>query len=235
MKVPNNMRIVFLCSGGGGNLRFVKQAIEKGWFGTASLVGVLTDRECGANEYARLYGIDEKCIDFTDPNQAELVKCLERYQPDIVITTVHRILNPEVVKKFRDKLINLHYSLLPAFGGLMGARPVKEAIAYGAQFTGVTVHLVDESLDGGKPLVQAAIPLRSTDNIDHLMDLVFRCGCLSLASAINSCFRDIDDDADFIEEVVQLKDRNCLFSKKINLPLTCVKNEEFWEEIKSTK
>ena len=232
MEIKNNMRIVFLCSGGGGNLRFVKQATEKGWFGTASLVGVLTDRECGANEYARLHSIDEKCIDFTDSTQVELVNCLEHYQPDIVITTVHRILNPEVVKKFRGKLINLHYSLLPAFGGFIGTRPVKEAIAYGAQFTGVTVHFVDESLDGGKPVVQVAVPLRSTDNVDNLMDLIFRCGCLSLASAINSCFRSGDHDP--IEEVVLLKDRYCLFSKKINL-LSCIQNEEFWENIKSLK
>ena len=228
------MRIVFLCSGGGGNLRFVKQAIDKDWLGATLLVGVLTDRECSANEYARLHGIDEKCIDFTDPSQVDLINCLESYQPDIVITTVHRILNQEVVKRFRGKLINIHYSILPAFGGFIGARPIKEAIAYGAQFTGVTVHFVDESLDGGKPLVQAAIPLRIADDVDHLMDLVFRCGCLSLVSAIETCFRNLEGRIENVEEVIYLKDRYCLFSKKFNL-LPDIKNEEFWGNIRSPK
>lgn len=225
------MRIIFLCSGGGGNLRFVKQATEQGWFGNANLVAVLTDRECAANEYARLYGIDEKCIDFTDASQSELIERLNHYQPDIVITTVHRILNQDVVEKFRGKLINLHYSLLPAFGGSIGTKPVKDAIAYGAQFTGVTVHFVDESLDGGKPVLQAAIPLRATDNLDSLMDLVFRCGCLSLASVINSFSREDKDGAGAIEDVVQVKDRHCLFSNKVNLPPR-IQHEDFWEGIR---
>lgn len=229
MKNENSKRIVFLCSGGGGNLRFVKAAAEKGWFGQAVLTAVLTDRECGVNDYARLHGIDEKCIDFTAHGQSDLIDSLDYYKPDIVITTVHRILNEEVVEKFRGRLINLHYSLLPAFGGFIGKRPVKEALAYGAKFVGITVHLVDESLDGGKPLMQAAIPVKSFDDVDILMDLLFRCGCLSLGSVINTCF--LDDRKLGIEEVVKIKDRYCLFSNKINIPFD-IQNETFWEAIR---
>jgi len=229
----NNKRIVFLCSGGGGNLRFIKRAVDNGWLGSASIVTVLTDRECGANEFSRLHGIDNKCIDFTATSQIELIECLDLCQPDIVITNVHRIIRPDVIKKFGGKLINLHYSLLPAFGGSIGMHSVQKTIAYGAQFTGVTVHFVDESLDGGRPLFQTAIPLRGTDNVDSVMDLVFRCGCISLLASITSflCSR---DDSDSTEDMFEIKGRHCLFSKQIQFQDE-MRNEALWEDVKLPK
>jgi phosphoribosylglycinamide formyltransferase-1 len=231
MKIINSKRIVFLCSGGGGNLRFIKAASENGWFGQAVLIAVLTDRECGANDYARSHGIDEKSIDFSANGQSDLINSLDYYKPDIVITTVHRILNEAVVEKFRGRLINLHYSLLPAFAGFIGTKPVREALVYGTKLVGITVHLVDESLDGGKPLMQVAIPVKSLDNLDILMDLQFRCGCLSLGSVINSCFLDDRKLGNTTEEVVKIKDRYCLFSNRINATFD-IKNEAFWDAIK---
>lgn len=227
MEKSNKIRIVFLCSGGGGNLRFINQASENGWLSNAAIVAVLTDRECAANEYARLHGLVEKHIDFTH-GQQKLIECLEYYNADIIVTTVHRILNSEVIKRFRGKLINLHYSILPAFGGVIGTNAVKEAIAYGALFTGVTIHAVDENLDAGKPLTQVAIPLRSFDTINSIMDILFRCGCISLGSVINSF---IYNDSDTNEEACKIKNRLCLFSKKINIALD-VNDEKFWENIK---
>jgi phosphoribosylglycinamide formyltransferase-1 len=231
MAKENSKRIVFLCSGGGGNLRFVKTAAEKGWLGQAVLTAVLTDRECGANEYARQYGLAEKSIDFTANGQLDLINSLDYYKPDIVITTVHRILSDEVVEKFRGRLINLHYSLLPAFGGFIGSRPVKEALAYGAKFVGVTVHMVDESLDRGKPLMQVVIPVKIGDDVTVLMELLFRCGCLSLGEVIAACSPNDRRFTNEIEEVLKIKNRLCLFSNCINLPID-IQNEAFWEAIK---
>jgi phosphoribosylglycinamide formyltransferase-1 len=228
----NSKRIVFLCSGGGGNLRFIKAASENGWLGQAVLTAVLTDHECGANDYARLQGIDEKSIDFSTNGQLDLIDSLDYYKPDIVITTVHRILNEAVIKKFRGRLVNLHYSLLPAFAGFIGTKPVKEALIYGTKLVGITVHMVDESLDGGRPLMQAAIPVKSIDNLDVLMELQFRCGCLSLSSVINSCLHDNKKNGTTTEEVVKIKDRYCLFSNRINATFD-IQSETFWDTIKS--
>ena len=225
-------RVVFLCSGGGGNLRFIHQAIENNWLSELSLVSVLTDRECGANEYSRSNNIDNRCIDFSQVGQTELIDSLYFYQPDVIVTTVHRILCQDVVKEFGTKLINLHYSLLPAFAGLIGTKPVKEAIAYGSQFTGVTVHCVDKNLDTGRPLLQVAIPLRSSDSINSLMDLVFRCGCISLGSAINYSLSNDKDDNYLVEDIIKIKDRFCVFSKKINL-VPDILDEKFWENLRS--
>jgi phosphoribosylglycinamide formyltransferase-1 len=211
-----NKKIVFLCSGGGGNLRFIHYAIEHGWIPGASIVSVLTDRECQANQFAESVGIESQCIDFNDPDQCMLVNQLETLNPDLVITTVHKILRKPVVEKFSDRLINLHYSLLPAFDGLIGTQPVREAVSYGARFTGVTVHLVDESLDGGKPIVQVAIPLLPVEkNFDSLMDLVFRCGCIALMAAIDLQLSGGDPTYDERWEGLELEGRLCLFSDKV--------------------
>ena len=226
----NNKRIVFLCSGGGGNLRFVKIAADKGWLRQVTITGVLTDRECGASDYARLHEIDQKPVNFTDKEQLDLINSLEYYNPDIVITNIHRILNEKVIEKFRGKLINLHYSLLPAFGGSIGTAPIKAALAFGAKIIGVTVHLVDESLDGGRPLIQVAIPVKKFDDVTILMDLLFRCGCLSLVAAINYYLYD-NKLSNSDEEVLKIKDRYCFFSNRINLPFN-IENETFWKSIR---
>jgi phosphoribosylglycinamide formyltransferase-1 len=224
----NSKRLVFLCSGGGGNLRFIHQSITRGWLGDVTLVSVITDRECGATAYARQHSINHSCVNFSESGQAALLATLESLRPDLVITTVHRILQKGIVQRFEGKLINLHYSLLPAFGGTIGSRPVQDALAYGVKFAGVTAHLVDETLDGGKPLVQAAIPLRESDDTDSVMDVVFRCGCLALGSAMQSRLTDTAGQS-ANEQVVEIKGRRCVLSRPMGLAIA---SDEFWEEIR---
>ncbi|OAI83809.1 phosphoribosylglycinamide formyltransferase [Pseudomonas putida] len=177
------IRIVFLCSGGGGNLRFVAEAIRLGVL-PAQLVSVITDRECLANQFAREHHIPSKVIDFSEPEQATLGRMLHDTKADVVITNVHRVIVPEVVDVFAGRLLNLHYSLLPAYGGMIGTRPVEAALNAGSPFTGVTAHLVDTVVDAGPPLVQSVIPVKPGDTVPTLMDTVFRAGCLSLLNAI---------------------------------------------------
>ncbi len=229
--MKNNKRIVFLCSGGGGNLRFIKTTIDYGWLGNVSLVAVLTDRYCQANEYSQRYNIPNKSIDFSNKNQLELINSLSFYQADIIVTTVHKILSSEIISKFDKNLINLHYSLLPAFAGLIGTKTVKQAISYGAKFTGVTVHFVDNNLDQGQPIFQTAIPLRNYDNLDTIMDIIFRCGCLSLFSSLNYLLWGDEDNSFSREETIMIKNHLCLFSSKVNIPFD-VNDEDFWQNIK---
>jgi phosphoribosylglycinamide formyltransferase-1 len=224
----SSRRLVFLCSGGGGNLRFIHHAVTCGWLGNSILVGIVTDRECGAEAHARQHSIGHLRADFSDPAQTELLAALESFNPDFVITTVHRILQKGIVQRYKGKLINLHYSLLPAFGGTIGSRPVKDALAYGVKFGGVTAHLVDETLDGGKPVVQAVIPLRESYDADSVMDIVFRCGCLTLGSAIQSCLTDTTGPSE-VEQAVQIKGRQCIFSRPMRLANA---NGDFWEHIR---
>lgn len=176
--------IVFLCSGNGGNLRFVQSVIELELLPGAQVVAAVADRDCGALEYARAQGLQAWSADFSQAGQAGLVDVIAALEPDIIVTNIHKILFPVFVRAFEGRLINLHYALLPAFPGVIGTKPVEQAIAYGAKWTGATVHHVSEELDLGRPIVQAAVPLREGDSVATVMDAVFRAGCLALYAAI---------------------------------------------------
>ena len=176
-------KIAFLCSGGGGNLRFIAEAIRLGIL-KARLVAVITDRECLANRFARENGVSTQVIDFSEPRQVTLTRLLAQSNADVVVTNVHRILVPTVVEAFEGKLINLHYSLLPAYGATIGIKPVAAALQGGVAFSGVTAHLVDVGVDTGRPLVQSAIPLQQNDTMESIIDVVFRAGCMSLLNAV---------------------------------------------------
>lgn len=178
--------IVFLCSGNGGNLRFLQSTIELGLLPGARVVAAVADRDCGALEYARAQGLQAWSADFSEAGQAGLVDAIAALQPDVIVTNIHKILFPVFVRAFEGRLINLHYALLPAFPGVIGTKPVEQAIAYGAKWTGATVHHVSEELDLGRPIVQAAVPLRDGDSVSTVMDTVFRAGCLSLYVAVKA-------------------------------------------------
>lgn len=231
MAGTESKRIVFLCSGGGGNLRFVLHAIRAGWIGNAVVAAVFTDRDCPANAVAAAQEIPHRVLEFKDPGQRQLVDALAAAEPDLVVTTVHRILGPSIVEQYRGRLLNLHYSLLPAFGGAIGARPVQAALAHGARFTGVTAHEVDETVDGGRPVVQAAIPLRDEEELDQLMNVVFRCGCIALTSAIAVRLSGASPQP---ESVVSVQDRLCCFSAPGSVPDAAIRDESFWAAIAQT-
>ena len=176
--------IAFLCSGGGGNLKFVDQAIRMGWIKGVQICAVLSDRECGANVHARHQGLVTEVMDFSAAGQSQVINRLRSLCADVVVTTVHKVLIPVVLTAFKGQIINLHYSLLPAFGGKIGTRPVSDALAYGSKFVGVTVHHVSEQVDMGRPIVQAILATPSGPVFDDLMNVLFRGGCVALLHAI---------------------------------------------------
>lgn len=229
MSSQTRRRIVFLCSGGGGNLRFVHAAISHGWLRDAQVCAVLSDRACAANEFAAARNIETAVIALSRGEQAALAAQLARLQPDLIVTTVHKILGPELVDRYRGRLINLHYSLLPAFGGVIGMRALQAALAYGARFAGVTAHHVDESVDGGRPIVQGGFALRAREHCDEaLMNLMFRCGCLALTSALDHL---IGGQADAGEQHIDLCGRTCWFSGGTIIPAVALHDEAFWARI----
>src|SRR5690606_10787933 len=80
-----------------------------------------------------------------------------------------RILGDRVVNAYQRRILNIHPSLLPAFPGL---DPQRQAIDYGVRWSGCTVHLVDEALDGGPILMQAAVPVLASDTVESLSDRI---------------------------------------------------------------
>ena len=225
----NKRKLLFLCSGGGGNLRFIQQATLRGWLQGWSLVAVIADRECGAIEYARAASISTACIDFTTNHQNDLLEVVKRQQPDIIITTVHRILRAPFLDAYHGRLLNLHYSLLPAFGGTIGTRPVQAALDYGVCLAGVSVHLVDETLDGGRPQAQVAVSVVQDDDLVGLMDVIFRAGCIALYTALMNKNDPVKDN--WKGRALLIKDRAALLNPGIDLP-PMLSDEQFWRTLK---
>ncbi len=175
------MKIVFLVSSGGGNLKFLLCAIRTGIISETELF-VIADRECRALQFAKESMLAYSQIRYHKNDNAQLLKALRDIEPDLIITTWHKILDAETVQVYRGKLINLHYSLLPAFAGMIGSTPIEKGVAAGCKYLGVTCHHVDESVDGGAIIAQAIV--KNEGDLESLTQQLFKKGCLILLNSI---------------------------------------------------
>lgn len=179
------MRIVFLVSGNGGNLKFIFMSLS-----VQEILGVdiyvIADRECGAIEFARRNSIPAVVIRYNKSYNSELLNNLAQIKPDIVVTNWHKIIDEDTVGLFRGKLINLHYSLLPAFGGLIGVEPIRRAYDQGCKFVGATCHYVDQGVDTGAIIAQAIV--KADVEMKCAIEQVFRKGCLILLNTVIKLF-----------------------------------------------
>ena len=224
-----NKTLVFLCSGGGGNLRFIHKAINENWISHWSKVVVIADRECPAICYARKESLVHLILDFKEPEQIALAKFVTSLEPDLIITTVHRILCNSFLSQFQTQLLNLHYSLLPAFSGSIGNTSVHNAQNYGACLIGATIHAVTEVVDGGRPQVQIALPVSRVDTNEFAMDMIFRAGCIALLTALKIA-EDTDSEPS-IGGYLMISKRPALINPFVVIPeVLCV--ESFWNELK---
>lgn len=173
--------IVFLASGNGGNLKFIYLAQKRNIVSNIRL-SVIADRECGSIAFARENSLENYVVDYKKSDASQLIDILEKLKPDIIVTNWHKIIDEGTVQAFNGRLINLHYSLLPAFGGLIGIEPIKRAYAQGCKYVGPTCHLVDEGVDTGKIISQAIF--KTDIPINAAIDLMFRKGCLVLLNGI---------------------------------------------------
>jgi phosphoribosylglycinamide formyltransferase-1 len=101
-----------------------------------------------------------------EAHERRVVETLRRYRVDLVCLAGYmRLLSPYMVSEFRNRIMNIHPALLPAFPGLDGQ---KQALEHGAKVSGVTVHFVDEECDHGPIVVQKAVPVLETDTEETL-------------------------------------------------------------------
>lgn len=177
------MRILFLVSGNGGTIKFIHQAVRELNI-DAQIVAAISDRECGAIEYAKNNNIPHKIFKPWREKTSEIVEELRCYSPDIVVTNIHKVLPVDIFSCCNAHFINLHYSLLPAFGGVIGFKTLELAKEANTQIIGATCHYVTEELDGGKVISQAAIPVDWDIDIDTIGNKVFRIACESMLNGI---------------------------------------------------
>ena len=160
-------RLVVLVSGRGSNLEALIEARrERGW--SAGIVAVIGNRpEAPGLAIARREGIPVEVLDHRsfasrEAFDGELAARIDAHRPDwVILAGFMRVLTDGFVAHFRDRLINIHPSLLPAFPGLATHRA---ALASGVCVHGATVHLVNETVDGGRILAQAVVPVKGDDD-----------------------------------------------------------------------
>ena len=158
-----------LASGSGTNLQALLDDPEVG----PTVVLVVSDKpDATALERARSSGVKTMVL---EPRQYEsreahdeaLRGVLESERIDFILFAGYmRILTPVVVKAFKGRWLNIHPSLLPAFPG---AHPIRDALAWGAKVTGVTVHFVDEEVDHGPIVLQQSVPVQPGDDEASLL------------------------------------------------------------------
>ncbi len=161
------VRVAVLASGGGTNLQALLDTL--GPDAPARVVRVVSNRaDAGALERARRAGVPITVL--RDPaDAAELQHALA--DVDLVVLAGYvKLVPPAAVARFRERLINIHPALLPAFGGpgMYGRRVHEAVLASGATESGVTVHYVDEHYDRGPIIAQRRVPVRPDDTPDTL-------------------------------------------------------------------
>ena len=172
----SKLKIAVLASGSGSNLQALIDAAACGNI-NGQIELVITDRiNAYALQRAENHGIAAACIDRKAySNKADfdlhLLNSLNEVEPDLIILAGYlSILSAELIHKYKDKIINIHPSLLPAFGGkgFYGEKVHKAVIESGAKLSGATVHFVDENTDTGPIILQEALEVLEDDTPETL-------------------------------------------------------------------
>jgi phosphoribosylglycinamide formyltransferase 1 len=163
------MRVAVAVSGRGSNLEALLRAL--GPDTPARVVLVVSNRaDAGGLARGREYGVGAELLrDAADPE--EWLELLRRHRVDLLVLAGYLKLVPApVVAQYRDRILNIHPALLPAFGGpgMYGLRVHRAVLASGARESGATVHLVDEAYDRGRVLAQTRVPVVPGDTPEDL-------------------------------------------------------------------
>ncbi len=168
------VKISVLVSGRGTNLQSVIDAIESGEIKNAEIACVISDKaEAFALKRAEKHGIAGIFVNPADfSSRAEydekLLEILKEKETDLVLLAGYlRIISDSVINEYKNRIINIHPSLLPSFKGLNAQ---KQAVDYGVKFTGCTVHFVEPDLDAGPIILQKIIPVREDDSAETLAE-----------------------------------------------------------------
>ena len=169
------MNIVVLISGRGSNLEAIIKGIEEGKIDAKITLVLSNKKEAKGLEIAKKYNIKAKFIDPSFFSSREgydiyISEYIKKHNPDLVVLAGYmRILSDRFIETFEGKLVNIHPSLIPAFQGL---KAQKQALDYGAKFTGCTVHFVTKELDNGPIIIQAVVPIKPEDTEESLSERI---------------------------------------------------------------
>ncbi len=200
-------RIGVISSGRGENLRYIIKATESGYL-RARVVIVLTNQpDAGALRIAAEFGVPAEFVDPAGLSREEydrlLMERLDRARVDLVVLTGYmRILSPEFVRHYRNRILNIHPALLPSFKGVDA---FQQALDYGVKWTGTTIHIVDEEVDHGPIVYQVPVPVREGDTHESLKARIQRAEYRAYPKAIKM----------FLEGGPKIEGRRVIFERAL--------------------
>lgn len=171
------LKIAVLVSGGGTNLQAIIDAIDAGAITNAEIKVVISNNQNAyALQRAAKHGIEQLCIspkDYPDRTafNREFLERLNSYQVDLVVLAGFLVvIPPEMIAQYRNRIINIHPSLIPSFcgTGYYGLKVHEGVLSRGVKVTGATVHFVDEGTDTGPIILQKAVAVEQDDTPELL-------------------------------------------------------------------
>lgn len=189
------LNVVVCVSGGGTNLQAIIDGIKNGTIQNTKIAGVISNNASAyALKRAENEGIPALCISpgtFADREEFNEVFLseMEKLNPDLIVLAGFLVIIPQkMIEKYRDRIINIHPSLIPSFcgTGFYGLKVHEEALKRGVKITGATVHYVDEGTDTGRIIRQKAVEVQEGDTPEALQRRVMeQAEWIILPQAIN--------------------------------------------------
>ena len=171
------LNIVVCVSGGGTNLQAIIDGVGNGSIQNTRIAGVISNN-AGAYALKRAeaanipaFCVSPKSFERRDEFNRAFLERLGELKPDLIVLAGFLvILPPEMIQTYRDRIINIHPSLIPFFcgTGYYGLKVHREALKRGVKVTGATVHYVDEGTDTGKIILQKAVEVKEGDTPESL-------------------------------------------------------------------
>ena len=171
------LNIVVCVSGGGTNLQAIIDGVGNGSIQNTRIAGVISNN-AGAYALKRAeaanipaFCVSPKSFERRDEFNRAFLERLGELKPDLIVLAGFLvILPPEMIQTYRDRIINIHPSLIPSFcgTGYYGLKVHREALKGGVKVTGATVHYVDEGTDTGKIILQKAVEVKEGDTPESL-------------------------------------------------------------------
>jgi len=183
------LKIAVLISGSGSNLQAIIDNIESGYL-ECSIEAVISDKkdvygiERAKAKNIKTYVLDRK--QYGSKISGEILRIVDGKVDLIVLAGFLSILQGELLSVFKNKMINIHPSLIPSFcgGGMYGIKVHEKAIEYGVKVSGCTVHIVDEETDAGPIIIQKVVEVYSDDSPKDLQLRILSQEHIALSEAI---------------------------------------------------
>lgn len=184
------VKVAVLASGRGSNLKAILDEIKAGRCDAEISVLITNNPDAPAIQIAKSAGIpvefiDRKKFKSREEMDDEIKKLLDKHDAGLVVLAGYMLIlkGKKLLEAYRNKIINIHPALLPAFPG---ATAQKDAFEYGVKISGVTIHLVDESLDAGPILYQEAVDISGCKSAQEAADKILKTEHKAYAKVVDS-------------------------------------------------